>query len=334
MTERDQITELEHRIGQATMMAESIALEGGVRRECALRFLAALEVPVAEWPAPPDALAEMGGGDTVLVPYAEALRAYLRATGWTEEPPGPGGSWWTRGDSRAAVVHEDDPHALRMALDQVALAEGRSAAEVGLAVVTAWHRSQAAERPRAVTGSAGRESPASASPEPAVAIVAARMGASEEGDRTLRLCPTCLHDGVLERTLERAAAAETQLEHAKAALAGSNEGVRLWMLDCGELTAKHRERARAAEAKLAELENAITWNTSCTSCARVLDSAYEQTCRAEAAEGKLAEIRRQCNRAAELLYRSTGVPFNRQDVMVDARYILEIISTGGDEGDG
>ena len=51
MTERDQITELEHRIGQATMMAESMALEGGVARACALRFLAALEVPVAEWPA-------------------------------------------------------------------------------------------------------------------------------------------------------------------------------------------------------------------------------------------------------------------------------------------
>ena len=55
MTERDQITELEHRIGQATMMAESIALEGGVRRECALRFLGALEVPEAEWPAPASA---------------------------------------------------------------------------------------------------------------------------------------------------------------------------------------------------------------------------------------------------------------------------------------
>ena len=47
----------------------------------------------------------------------------------------------------------------------------------------------------------------------------------------------------------------------------------------------------AAILPLAELENAITWDTSCTSCARVLDSAYEQTCRAEAAEGKLASLR-------------------------------------------
>lgn len=43
------------------------------------------------------------------------------------------------------------------------------------------------------------------------------------------------------------------LEHAQAALAGDNEGVRLWMLDCGELVAKHRGRAEAAEAKLATL---------------------------------------------------------------------------------
>jgi len=47
------------------------------------------------------------------------------------------------------------------------------------------------------------------------------------------------------------------LEHAKAALAGDNEGIRLWMLDCGQLVEKHRKaateadtRAAAAEAKL------------------------------------------------------------------------------------
>jgi hypothetical protein len=41
------------------------------------------------------------------------------------------------------------------------------------------------------------------------------------------------------------------LTHAMAALADDNEGVRLWMLDCGELVAKHRARAEAAEATLA-----------------------------------------------------------------------------------
>lgn len=45
-----------------------------------------------------------------------------------------------------------------------------------------------------------------------------------------------------------------ELEHAKSAAAGSHEGVRLWMLDCGNLVQKHRERAGAAEAKLAAIE--------------------------------------------------------------------------------
>ena len=46
------------------------------------------------------------------------------------------------------------------------------------------------------------------------------------------------------------------LEHAQQALS-SNEGVRLWMLDCGELVTRHRERAVAAEAKLAALRSVL-----------------------------------------------------------------------------
>jgi len=49
----------------------------------------------------------------------------------------------------------------------------------------------------------------------------------------------------------------TVLEHAAAALAGDNEGVRLWMLDCGELVERHRARAAAAEAQLAEVREVI-----------------------------------------------------------------------------
>ena len=41
--------------------------------------------------------------------------------------------------------------------------------------------------------------------------------------------------------------------------------------------------------KLAEHENAITWETSCLSCARVLDRSYAETCRAERAEAALTE---------------------------------------------
>jgi hypothetical protein len=77
-------------------------------------------------------------------------------------------------------------------------------------------------------------------------------GSAADDPSIVRLCPTCLHDGVLEATLDRAA---------------------------------------AAEAKLAEYENAITWNTSCTSCARVLDSSYAETVRREQAEAKLAAVR-------------------------------------------
>jgi hypothetical protein len=46
------------------------------------------------------------------------------------------------------------------------------------------------------------------------------------------------------------------LEHAQAAL-GDNEGVRLWMLDCGELAAKYWDRIQRAEAKLAEIRDLV-----------------------------------------------------------------------------
>lgn len=45
---------------------------------------------------------------------------------------------------------------------------------------------------------------------------------------------------------------------------------------------------RALNQRLAELENAIDWQTSCTSCARLLDSGYEERVRAETAEHALA----------------------------------------------
>ena len=69
------------------------------------------------------------------------------------------------------------------------------------------------------------------------------------------LCPGCLHDGVLELTLER---------------------------------------AEAAEAKLLEYENAITWHTSCLSCSAFLDRANAERERAERAEARLAAITDAC----------------------------------------
>ncbi|WP_406123033.1 hypothetical protein OHQ89_12610 [Streptomyces canus] len=41
---------------------------------------------------------------------------------------------------------------------------------------------------------------------------------------------------------------------------------------------------------LAEYEHTINWMTTCTSCARILDSAYSETMRAETAEAALARV--------------------------------------------
>jgi hypothetical protein len=46
----------------------------------------------------------------------------------------------------------------------------------------------------------------------------------------------------------------------------------------------------SAAARLAELENALNWGTSCTSCAAVLDSSIRETERAERAEERLAQV--------------------------------------------
>ena len=51
------------------------------------------------------------------------------------------------------------------------------------------------------------------------------------------------------------------------------------------------ERAEAAEARLLELENAITWGTSCLSCSAFLDRASAERERAEQAGAKLAALR-------------------------------------------
>ena len=44
-----------------------------------------------------------------------------------------------------------------------------------------------------------------------------------------------------------------------------------------------------AGVRLAELENAVTWGTSCLSCSRVLDEAMAERERAEHAEARLAD---------------------------------------------
>lgn len=43
--------------------------------------------------------------------------------------------------------------------------------------------------------------------------------------------------------------------------------------------------------RLADYENRINWHTTCASCARILDSAYRETVRAETAEAALERVR-------------------------------------------
>jgi hypothetical protein len=77
--------------------------------------------------------------------------------------------------------------------------------------------------------------------------------------------------------------------------------------------------------KIAEYENAITWETSCTSCATVLDSSIKDHDRAERAEAKLAAIVAYCReRAEEISDRMLRV--RPEDIRIDAGDILAIIS--------
>ena len=56
----------------------------------------------------------------------------------------------------------------------------------------------------------------------------------EGGEPVTVLCPSCLHDGVLERTLARAEAAEAALEAAEARLAAIRETLATSLTDTGD----------------------------------------------------------------------------------------------------
>ncbi|MFJ4932352.1 hypothetical protein ACIP8U_00575 [Streptomyces pseudovenezuelae] len=56
------------------------------------------------------------------------------------------------------------------------------------------------------------------------------------------------------------------------------------------LTDTEADRLLEGIDRLHDYENRITWDTTCGSCARILDSAYAETVRAEQAEAALARI--------------------------------------------
>lgn len=71
---------------------------------------------------------------------------------------------------------------------------------------------------------------------------------------------------------------KARLEHAETALAGDNEGCRLWMLDCGNLVEQWRQRC-GQETSRAERAYANGWRD----CALALAAAFEK--RAEGVTG-------------------------------------------------
>jgi hypothetical protein len=85
--------------------------------------------------------------------------------------------------------------------------------------------------------------------------------------------------------------------YAQAGPEPSDADLLIGVMDTPELAAEASEgrngRAEVDElrAKVADYENGISWNTSCTSCARVLDSSYRDHARAEKAELVVAAIR-------------------------------------------
>ncbi|SOD80079.1 hypothetical protein SAMN06272781_6857 [Streptomyces sp. 1222.2] len=58
------------------------------------------------------------------------------------------------------------------------------------------------------------------------------------------------------------------------------------------LTADEQARLRDGIARLAEYEHTINWHTTCTGCARILDSCIRDTERAERAEAALERVRK------------------------------------------
>ena len=65
-------------------------------------------------------------------PSGDQIRAYLRAHGWHEEPPGPAGSLWHRDKRAVAVLSEDtdDGWFRQGAVERIAKAERRTTCEV------------------------------------------------------------------------------------------------------------------------------------------------------------------------------------------------------------
>jgi hypothetical protein len=100
-------------------------------------------------------------------------------------------------------------------------------------------------------------------------------------------CPSC-DDLLRERDdlVARLAAVEAERDALP-----TWEQHRIWQ----EALRRENERRKAFEAEARDYRNAITWDTTCLACSKVLDSAYAETVRAETAEARLAAVRALCD---------------------------------------
>lgn len=72
--------------------------------------------------------------DTVVLPTLADLHSYLKTHGWSADPPGPGGTLWTKEGSRIGVPHEPDDVLVGSVLTRLARAERRDVNATTIAV--------------------------------------------------------------------------------------------------------------------------------------------------------------------------------------------------------
>ncbi|MFI6031350.1 hypothetical protein [Amycolatopsis magusensis] len=72
--------------------------------------------------------------ETIAVPALADLVIYLRTHGWSARPPGPGGTLWSKGDSRIGVPFEPDDVLIGSVLGRLARVEDRDLKAIADAV--------------------------------------------------------------------------------------------------------------------------------------------------------------------------------------------------------
>lgn len=133
------------------------------------------------------------------------------------------------------------------------------------------------------------------------ALERARAACCEDGERTYAQMERHFAEALGQAERERDAANASwyrmllRADEAEAYLLDSERR----RIEQGVATGEAIHRAEQAEARLAELENALAWQTSCTSCARGLDATIKETERAEQAEAERDHWKREHDELAE-----------------------------------